>query len=166
MAETLELPRWLQAKTPYTVGQRSSLWSLQHALVQRYLQDAYGSASDTSSTSANAETVRASVTLFALWDRREVDTTGGIGNLVSMAERAGVKVVHIDCSKWAQEEQRPEVRATTVPASATPVTSPTPAPRAQRPTARVWLGMATKGRLTRHFALRGSYPSPVAESLC
>lgn len=133
MAETLELPRWLQAKTPYTVGQRSSLWMLQHALVQRYLQDAHAS--------ANEDTISASVTLFALWDRRHVDTTGGIGNLVGMAERAGIKVVHIDCSTWTQAEQQPVLQATVVPASATAVTkpaaTPTPVPRAHRPPARV-----------------------------
>lgn len=84
LADSMEMPRWLQGKASYTVGKRNAVWMLQHAMVQRYIHDAEGT----------------NVTLMVLWDRREVEASGSMANLVELAQRHGIKVVHIDCSGW------------------------------------------------------------------
>jgi hypothetical protein len=89
MADSIEMPRWLQSKSRYTVGKRNAFWMLQHALVQRHLHSEEG----------------ASVTLIALWDRRELDKSAGIAGLVASAEKSGIKVVHVDCSEWRADDQ-------------------------------------------------------------
>lgn len=88
LAESVELPRWLQGKAGYTIGKRNHVWMLQHAMMQRHLHDSYGT----------------EVTLVALWDRKPVESNGGIGDVVAMAERNGIRVVDIDCSEWLQPE--------------------------------------------------------------
>ncbi len=89
MADSIEMPRWLQSKSRYTVGKRNAFWMLQHALVQRHLHSDEG----------------ASVTLIALWDRRELGKGAGIAGLVASAEKSGIKVVHVDCSQWRADDQ-------------------------------------------------------------
>lgn len=84
LADSMEMPRWLQGKASYTVGKRNAVWMLQHAMVQRYIHDAEGT----------------NVTLMVLWDRREVEASGSMANLVDLAQKHGIKVVHIDCSGW------------------------------------------------------------------
>lgn len=93
LADSTELPRWLQSKAGYTIGKRNQIWMLQHALVQRYLHDRHST----------------DVTLIALWDGKPVE--GGIGDVVAMAEKNGLRVLHIDCSEWAQEAQKKDVLA-------------------------------------------------------
>lgn len=85
LADCDEMPRWLQGKLGYTMGKRNAVWMLQHALA---LRDLCGSD-------------RSSVTLIALWDRQNMQANGGIGELVRLAEKGGVKVIHIDCSAWS-----------------------------------------------------------------
>lgn len=34
------------------------------------------------------------------WDRHEVDAKGSMADLVGLAQKNGIKVVHIDCSEW------------------------------------------------------------------
>ena len=88
MTDSMEMPRWLQSKTAYTVGRRNAIWMLQHALVQRYLQN-------------EEET---DLTLVVLWDGHgDAESNGGIQRLVVMAERNGIKVIQINCKDWADE---------------------------------------------------------------
>jgi hypothetical protein len=44
-----------------------------------------------------------------LWDRHEVDAKGSMADLVDLAQKNGIKVVHIDCSEWGNTEGRTEV---------------------------------------------------------
>jgi tetratricopeptide (TPR) repeat protein len=88
LGDSKEMPRWLQGKSPYTVGKRNAVWMLQHALVQRDLHD-----SD-----------KTKVTMIVLWDRNKVDTNGSIADLVDKAEQQGIKVVHINCAQWGRGE--------------------------------------------------------------
>ena len=92
LSDSMEMPRWLQSKASYTVGKRNAVWMLQHAMVQRYVHDAEGT----------------NVTLMVLWDRREVEASGSIANLVDLAQKHGIKVVHIDCSEWGKGHVRTE----------------------------------------------------------
>ncbi len=92
LSDSMEMPRWLQSKSSYTVGKRNAVWMLQHALVQRYVNDAEGT----------------NVTLMVLWDRRKVESSGSIANLVELAQKHGIKVVHIDCSEWGKTNAQHE----------------------------------------------------------
>lgn len=92
LAESMELPRWLQSKPSYTVGKRNAVWMLQHAMVQRYIHDAEGT----------------NLTLMVLWDRQEVDARGSMADLVHLAQKNGIKVVHIDCSDWGEAQSKTE----------------------------------------------------------
>ncbi len=55
-------------------------------MVQRYVHDAEGT----------------NVTLMVLWDRREVEASRSMANLVDLAQKHGIKVMHIDCSQWGK----------------------------------------------------------------
>jgi hypothetical protein len=90
LSDSTEMPRWLQAKPSYTIGKRNAVWMLQHAMVQRYIHDAEGT----------------NVTLMVLWDRHEVEAKGSMGDLVNLAQKHGIKVVHIDCSEWGKAQSR------------------------------------------------------------
>jgi len=92
LSDSMELPRWLQSKLSYTVGKRNAVWMLQHAMVQRYIHDAEGT----------------NLTLMVLWDRHEVDASGSMADLVNLAQKNGIKVVHIDCSEWGKSQIRTE----------------------------------------------------------
>ena len=92
LSDSIEMPRWLQSKPAYTVGKRNAVWMLQHAMMQRYLHDAEGT----------------NLTLMVLWDRHEVDAKGSMGDLVELAQKNGIKVVHIDCSEWGKPHTLPE----------------------------------------------------------
>jgi hypothetical protein len=74
LSDSAELPRWLQLKPNYDVRQRSGLWMLQHALVNRIVHDAH-------------------VTMIALWDGDAIDAPGSIGNLLARAREAGIDIV-------------------------------------------------------------------------
>ena len=91
LSDSMELPRWLQSKPSYTVGKRNAVWMLQHAMVQRHIHDAEGT----------------NVTLMVLWDRREIDAKGSMADLVELAQKNGIKVVHIDCSEWGKSSVVP-----------------------------------------------------------
>jgi hypothetical protein len=90
--DSIEMPRWLQNELSYTVGKRNAVWMLQHAMVQRHIHDADGT----------------NVTLIVLWDRHEVDAKGSMAELVDLAQKNGIKVVHIDCSEWGKAQTRTE----------------------------------------------------------
>jgi hypothetical protein len=92
LSDSMELPRWLQSKSSYTVGKRNAIWMLQHAMVQRYIHDAEGT----------------NLTLMVLWDRREVEAKGSMADLVDLAQNNGIKVVHIDYSEWGKSQTRTE----------------------------------------------------------
>lgn len=92
LSDSMELPRWLQSKSSYTVGKRNAVWMLQHAMVQRYIHDAEGT----------------NLTLMVLWDRQEIDASGSMADLVELAQKNGIKVVHIDCSDWGEAQTRTE----------------------------------------------------------
>jgi hypothetical protein len=88
LSDSMELPRWLQSKPSYTVGKRNAIWMLQHAMVQRHILNADGT----------------NLTLMVLWDRNEVDAKGSMADLVNLAQKNGIKVVHIDCSDWGSSQ--------------------------------------------------------------
>ena len=88
LSDSMELPRWLQSKPSYTVGKRNAIWMLQHAMVQRHILNADGT----------------NLTLMVLWDGNEVDAKGSMADLVNLAQKNGIKVVHIDCSDWEKSK--------------------------------------------------------------
>jgi hypothetical protein len=92
LSDSMELPRWLQSKSSYTVGKRNAVWMLQHAMVQRHIHDAEGT----------------NLTLMVLWDHHEVDASGSMADLVNLAQKNGIKVVHINCSDWGEAQTRTE----------------------------------------------------------
>ena len=69
-----ELPEWLADRPDYTIWQRSNLWILHTALAMEH----------------------ADVTLIVLWDGQGGDGPGGTEDMVDIARRRGVKVVHLD----------------------------------------------------------------------
>lgn len=74
LAESRELPRWLQAKDKYTIWNRNNLWMLHHAL-------------------ANGA---ARVTLIALWNGERGDGPGGTEDMIQQAKTRGAKTIIID----------------------------------------------------------------------
>jgi hypothetical protein len=74
LAESKELPGWLQGKANYDIWQRNNLWMLHNAL-------ALG---------------RDKVTLIALWDGKAGDGPGGTEHMVEKAQARGAKVVILD----------------------------------------------------------------------
>jgi hypothetical protein len=68
------LPEWLADRPDYTIWQRSNLWILHTALARE----------------------DADVTLIVLWDGQGGDGPGGTEDMVDIAKRRGVKVVHLD----------------------------------------------------------------------
>ncbi len=77
LAESRELPGWLQGKADYDIWQRNNLWMLHNAL-------ALG---------------RDKVTLIALWDGKKGDGPGGTEHMVEKAKARGAKVVILDTNK-------------------------------------------------------------------
>ena len=74
LAQSKELPGWLQGKPGYDIWQRNNLWMLHNAL-------AVG---------------RDKVTLIALWDGKDGDGPGGTGHMVDKAKARGAKVVILE----------------------------------------------------------------------
>jgi tetratricopeptide (TPR) repeat protein len=74
LAQSPELPKWLQFKNEYDIWQRNNLWLLSHALCK----------------GANH------FTLIALWDGEVGDGPGGTEHMVSMAKERGARVVHLN----------------------------------------------------------------------
>jgi hypothetical protein len=72
-----ELPEWLADRPDYSIWQRSNLWILHTALVRE----------------------DADVTLIVLWDGQGGDGPGGTEDMVDIAKRRGVKVVHLDAKE-------------------------------------------------------------------
>jgi hypothetical protein len=77
LQDSEELPDWLAGLEDYSVWQRSNLWILHNGLAR-----------------ANAD-----VTLIVLWDGKGGDGPGGTQDMVQIARRRGVKVVHLDANE-------------------------------------------------------------------
>ncbi len=45
---------------------------------------------------------------MVLWDHHEVDASGSMADLVNLAQKNGIKVVHINCSDWGEAQTRTE----------------------------------------------------------
>ena len=80
LSQSKELPRWLRAKTDYSIWQRNNLWMLFNALA--------------------TESKR--VTLIALWNGAEGDGPGGTGDLVEQTRTRGQKTVVLDAKPLAE----------------------------------------------------------------
>lgn len=74
LAETKELPKWLQKKAGYSIWQRNNLWMLYNALVCGGIQ----------------------MTLVALWDGKGGDAAGGTEHMVQQARERGSKIIVIN----------------------------------------------------------------------
>ncbi len=74
LADSEDLPGWLQGKANYDIWQRNNLWMLHNAL-------ALG---------------RDKVTLIALWDGKKGDGPGGTEHMVEKAQARGAKVVILE----------------------------------------------------------------------
>jgi hypothetical protein len=88
LADSNELPRWLQGRPFYNVGRRNNLWMLQHAIV-----------------AANQLGENTEITLITLSDDQTERHIGGIGHLVEQAKMAGIKVKKILMPDWKEEKQ-------------------------------------------------------------
>ncbi len=71
LADSKELPSWLQHKPAYSIWQRNNLWMLHNALVEG------GS----------------HVTVIALWNGEKGDGAGGTADLVAKAQQRGAKTI-------------------------------------------------------------------------
>jgi hypothetical protein len=74
LAQTDELPKWLQKKEGYSIWERNNLWMLHSGLVCGGLQ----------------------MSLIALWDGKSGDGAGGTQHMVQEAQKRGAKTVIID----------------------------------------------------------------------
>lgn len=77
LADSKDLPCWLQDKPDYSIWQRNNLWMLHNALVEG----------------------GAHVTVIALWNGEEGDGPGGTADLVSKAKQRGAKNVILNTKK-------------------------------------------------------------------
>jgi tetratricopeptide repeat protein len=78
LAESKELPAWLQEKPDYDIWQRNNLWTLHNALAR-----------------AGGE----NVTVIALWNGEPGDGPGGTGDMVRKARERGAKTIILDTKK-------------------------------------------------------------------
>jgi hypothetical protein len=78
LAESKELPAWLQEKADYDIWQRNNLWTLHNALAR-----------------AGGE----NVTVIALWNGELGDGPGGTGDMVRKARERGAKTIILDTKK-------------------------------------------------------------------
>ena len=74
LADSEDLPLWLQGKRDYSIWQRNNLWELYNALALGGDQ----------------------VTLIALWNGQQGDGPGGTADLVEKAEQRGAKTIILD----------------------------------------------------------------------
>ena len=77
LAKSREMPKWLQFKKNYGIWDRNNLWLLSHVLCKDPKH----------------------LTLIALWDGEPGSRPGGTENMVSLVERRGGRVVHLDTRK-------------------------------------------------------------------
>ena len=74
LAQSPELPKWLQFKTGYDIWQRNNLWLLSEALCL----------------------APRNLTLIALWDGEPGDGPGGTEHMVGLAKERGARVIRLD----------------------------------------------------------------------
>ena len=74
LANTKELPKWLQHKNSYTIWERNNLWMLNSSLVCSGIN----------------------MTMIALWDGKGGDGAGGTEHMVKQAKSRGAKTIVID----------------------------------------------------------------------
>jgi hypothetical protein len=74
LAESPELPKWLQFKRGYDIWQRNNLWLLSEALCL----------------------APRNLTVIALWDGESGDGPGGTEHMVSLAHERGARIVRLD----------------------------------------------------------------------
>lgn len=74
LAQTKELPRWLQKKKDYTIWERNNLWELNSALAEGGIN----------------------MTLIALWDGKSGDGPGGTEDMILKAKSKGARTIIID----------------------------------------------------------------------
>lgn len=79
LSHSEEVPEWLAGRADFNVWHRSNLWILHTALCRQ----------------------GADVTLIVLWDGKGGDGPGGTEDMVEIALRRGLKVVHLDAGKLA-----------------------------------------------------------------
>jgi hypothetical protein len=77
LSATPNLPGWLRAQSDYSIWQRNNRWIL-HSALSRTDSD---------------------VTLIVLWDGKGGDGPGGTADIVALARKRGVKVVHLAASR-------------------------------------------------------------------
>ena len=77
LSDSAELPRWLRAKSGYSLWQRSNLWMLHSAL----------------------ELSRDDLVLIALWNGEAGDGPGGTQDMVDRAGDRGARFIHLDARK-------------------------------------------------------------------
>jgi hypothetical protein len=77
LADSKEMPKWLQKKENYTIWERNNLWLLYSSLVNGGLN----------------------MTLIAVWDGKGGDGPGGTQHMVETAKAKGAKVIVIDATK-------------------------------------------------------------------
>lgn len=77
LAESEELPKWLQKKANYSIWERNNLWMLKSALVCGGLY----------------------TSLVVLWDGKAGDASGGTEHMVQQAQDKGAKTIIIDTKK-------------------------------------------------------------------
>ena len=74
LADSKDLPNWLQDKADYSIWQRNNLWMLHNALVEG----------------------GQNVTVIALWNGEKGDGPGGTSDLVTKAQQRGAKTIVLD----------------------------------------------------------------------
>jgi hypothetical protein len=77
LAQSTELPKWLQFKRGYDIWQRNNLWLLSEALCL----------------------APRNLTVIALWDGESGDGPGGTEHMVGLARERGARIVHLDTKK-------------------------------------------------------------------
>jgi hypothetical protein len=77
LAESKELPNWLQKKPDYTIWERNNIWMLNSALVCGGIQ----------------------MTIIALWDGKKGDGTGGTEHMVQQAMERGGKTIILNTNE-------------------------------------------------------------------
>jgi hypothetical protein len=107
LADSNELPRWLQGRPYYNVGRRNNLWMLQHAIV-----------------AANQLGENTEITLITLNDDKTELGMGGIGHLIEQAKLAGIKVKKILMPDWKDEKQNQSNEGDTMGGKSTGSTPP------------------------------------------
>jgi hypothetical protein len=77
LGPSMGLPRWLQAEEDYSITQRSNLWILHNALKRQADE----------------------VVLIALWNKQQVEGSGGSEDMQQKARKRGAKVIVLDANE-------------------------------------------------------------------